>query len=77
MDKKQVETPLFLDVQALAHMLGLSVRTIWRLHDEGAIPRALRIGRRSIRWDRRAIIRWTEDGCPRVSRTRQSNGTSA
>jgi predicted DNA-binding transcriptional regulator AlpA len=52
------------DVSDLATMLKLSTRTVWRLSDGGVIPGRLRIGK-SVRWSKRVVDSWIEQGCPR------------
>ena len=47
----------------LARALGCSARHVWRLHDAGQLPPAVRIGR-LVRWPRKLIEEWIADGCP-------------
>jgi predicted DNA-binding transcriptional regulator AlpA len=54
-----------LDAKAIAKMLGLSVRTIWRLSDGGQMPKPVRLGS-AVRWKTDEINRWIESGCPKV-----------
>lgn len=51
----------------VADRLQCSVRHVWRMHDDGRLPAALRIGR-LVRWPRPLIDRWIADGCPRARR---------
>lgn len=53
----------FLDVKALAEILGFSVRTIWRYADNGTIPPPVLVGSWSVRWRRDAIEKWISQGC--------------
>ena len=38
-------TPLLLNVDQVASVLGISSRTVWRLHDSGQMPQCVRLGR--------------------------------
>lgn len=51
-----------LDVHAVAGMLGVSSRHVWRLADRGAMPPAVRLGG-SVRWSRRLLEQWIAGGC--------------
>jgi predicted DNA-binding transcriptional regulator AlpA len=55
-----VEEVLLLDVRAVARLLSLSVRTVWRLNDLGQMPRPLRI-RAAVRWHREDIDAWLRE----------------
>ena len=48
----------------LAALLQCSARHVWRLHDAGAMPPAVRVGR-LVRWTKSAIASWMDAGCPR------------
>lgn len=52
-----------LDVNAVAKLLACSPRHVWRLHDRGAMPAAVRLGALR-RWAWRSIQQWLEEGCP-------------
>lgn len=56
-----------LDVHAVAAMLGVSPRTVYRLSDAGRMPSTLRLGS-LVRWDRAALDEWIAAGCPRCDR---------
>lgn len=56
-----------LDVQAIAAMLGVSDRHVYRLCDSGRMPGPVKLGGAN-RWRRDEIAKWIADGCPRVSR---------
>ncbi len=49
--------PLLLSAGALAQLLGVSVRHVWRLRDAGDLPAPIKLGK-LIRWRRAAIERW-------------------
>jgi excisionase family DNA binding protein len=55
-----------LDVVAVAALLGVSSRHVYRLADGGRMPRPLKLGG-ARRWDRAAIESWIADGCPATS----------
>ena len=54
-----------LDVRAVAGVLNVSVRTVYRLADAGRMPAPVRLGA-LIRWPRRAVLDWIAAGCPAV-----------
>lgn len=51
----------------VAGLLQCSVRHVWRLHDSGDMPAAVRIGR-LVRWPKSLIASWIADGCPKRRR---------
>ena len=55
-----------LSAPAVARMLDLSARQVWRLLAGGRIPRPVRIGR-SVRWRPADLAQWIADGCPKIS----------
>jgi excisionase family DNA binding protein len=54
-----------LDVRTVARLLGVSVRTVYRLADAGRMPAPVRLGA-LVRWPRRAMLDWISNGCPVV-----------
>lgn len=64
---KAIQTPTelarMLDVAAVALMLGVSSRHVYRLADSGKMPRPVKLGG-AVRWDRRTIENWIDSGCP-------------
>lgn len=50
-----------LTIEDFAAVLKVSVRTTRRLHDQGKLPRAIRIGT-ALRWRREAIDQFLRDG---------------
>lgn len=50
-----------LKVADMAKLLGVSVRTIWRLRDAGVLPPAVRFGR-SVRWANDTLEEWIARG---------------
>lgn len=60
------ELARLLDVGAVAAMLGVSGRHVYRLADSGRMPRPIRLGG-AVRWDRDTIERWITDGCQAVA----------
>lgn len=52
-----------LSAKALAKMLSLSVRTVWRLRSAGKLPETVKVGG-SIRFERGTIDKWIRMGCP-------------
>jgi excisionase family DNA binding protein len=59
-----------LTVDAVAEMLGVSSRHVYRLADAGRMPRPLRLGG-ARRWDRSVVEQWIADGCPATSPTKR------
>ena len=53
---------LLLDVQTVAALLDCSPRHVYRLHDAGRMPSAIKVGA-LVRWSRLAIDSWIEAGC--------------
>lgn len=56
-----------LDVQAVAALLGISARTVYRLSDAGRMPGPVKLGS-LVRWNRAAIDEWIAAGCPKCER---------
>ena len=56
--------PELLDARAVARLLDCSPRTVYRLADSGRIPAPVRLGG-LVRWSRRGLEGWIEEGCPR------------
>jgi predicted DNA-binding transcriptional regulator AlpA len=61
---------VLIDKHAVARLLGVSWRHVDRLRDRGAMPPPVKLGA-SVRWDRRAIVAWVSQGCPKI---RQAHG---
>lgn len=59
--------PLLITVHDVATILGISVRSVWRLRDSGQIISSVRVGG-AVRWRRDEILQWIKDGCPRPPR---------
>ena len=57
-DRAVGETVL-LNVGAVARICAVSTQTIWRLHNRGDFPKAVRIGR-SVRWHADDVAAWLE-----------------
>ncbi len=63
MSKTQSEATLvLLNVRQVAAWLGVSQRSVWRLHDSGRMPRAVKLGS-SVRWRRADIAEWVAMDC--------------
>jgi len=62
--QEQAKSPSrLLTVEAVALMLDVSKRTVYRLSDAGRMPRPVKLGG-AVRWDRTAISSWIAAGCP-------------
>ncbi len=59
----QEVAPLLISVQTVAKMLGISTRSVWRLHSAGKFIAPVRIGA-LVRWRHDDVERWVSDGCP-------------
>lgn len=57
--------PELLKAAEVAQLLSFGERTIFRMSDAGKMPPPLKIGG-SVRWSRRALRTWIDDGCPPV-----------
>lgn len=57
------EEPALITPRELAHLLSVSVRTLWRLRSTGRLPAEIRLGG-SVRWQRAETSAWIAAGCP-------------
>lgn len=57
---------LLLDVEEVAAMLDISMRSVWRRVSEGLMPKPIRLGT-SVRWRRSEIEDWVAAGCPPIN----------
>jgi excisionase family DNA binding protein len=55
--------PLLIPVREVARMLGISPRSVWRLHRTRKLIAPVKIGG-SVRWRRDELQRWVNAGCP-------------
>jgi predicted DNA-binding transcriptional regulator AlpA len=53
-----------LNCSAIAELLSLSKRSVFRLEREGKMPRAIYLRNRAPRWRESQIREWIERGCP-------------
>jgi excisionase family DNA binding protein len=56
-----------LDVKDVSGLLRCSSRHVYRLADAGKMPRPVKLGA-LVRWSRRTIEQWIQEGCPAVGR---------
>jgi excisionase family DNA binding protein len=68
-------TAKLLNVKEVSEMLGISERTIYRLSDAGDMPRPVKLGA-SVRWRRRELENWVEDGCPKDCNVKKQKTSS-
>src|SRR5690606_16763111 len=61
---------LLITADELANLLGLSTRTVWRMHSAGRLPAPIKLGR-AVRWRHKEIHAWIEAGCPDSWRDQQ------
>jgi excisionase family DNA binding protein len=57
------DEPALITPRELAHLLSVSVRTLWRLRSTGRLPAEIRLGG-SVRWHRADALAWIAAGCP-------------
>ncbi len=55
--------PELLNAKQVAGMLNVSQRTLYRLKDGNQLPKEVELGS-SVRWRRREVIQWIDQGCP-------------
>ncbi len=60
MDDKRTNgfEPLLIDVKGVASALGVSKRTVERMHANGVLPPSVRIGKTGVRWRMADIREW-------------------
>ncbi len=58
--------PELLTLKELAALCQVSERTAWQWATDGTAPPALKIGRGTVRYSRRAYEQWIAAGCPRI-----------
>ncbi len=56
--------PLLIEVEGVAEMTGLSVRSIWRFSSSGKMPKPIAIGGKAKRWSYQELLKWVEERCP-------------
>lgn len=54
---------LLIPVAEVAQLLGVAVRTVWRMASANEIVKPIRL-RGNVRWNRRELEAWVEAGCP-------------
>ncbi len=57
-----------LNVNEVADILGISPRTVYRLAQQGQMPRPVKLGTSLVRWHRDALDIWLDRGCPRTEK---------
>jgi predicted DNA-binding transcriptional regulator AlpA len=57
------EVSLMMSARAIAAMLGVSIRQVWRLNATGKLPRPIRLGG-SVKWKKTEIMKWFDNDCP-------------
>jgi predicted DNA-binding transcriptional regulator AlpA len=62
------EPALLLDVTAVAQLLGVSPRHVWRMADAGEFPRPVAVGAKLKRWPRSVVLAWIESQTAAASR---------
>lgn len=56
--------PELLTLRELAALCQVSERTAWQWATDGTAPPALKIGKGTVRYSRRAYADWVSRGCP-------------
>lgn len=62
-------SPVLIDVEVFAALLGVSTRHLRRMVDAGKAPQPVRLGG-CVRWPRATAEAWIADGCPSNCRKR-------
>lgn len=57
---KPTEPALLLDVAAVARLLDVSPRHVWRMADAGEFPRPVAVGSKLKRWPRAVVVAWID-----------------
>lgn len=55
--------PVLITAADLAHMMQISIRTLWRLRSAGQLIKPIRIGGNT-RWRLDEVQNWIAEGCP-------------
>lgn len=60
--KGEQEQPMLMDLRAIAHVLSLGHRTLWRYIKAGTFPKPdVVIGQRVLRWKRDTVMDWLDE----------------
>jgi len=62
-------SPVLLDIEGFAGLLGVSTRHLRRMVDAGKAPQPVRLGG-CVRWNRETVAAWLSAGCPSNCRKR-------
>ena len=60
---RSLRQPLLISVEEVSDLLGISVRSVWRLHSSHQIPEPVRLAG-SVRWRLSEVRDWVDAGCP-------------
>jgi predicted DNA-binding transcriptional regulator AlpA len=52
--------PEMLRMQEVADLLGIGLRSLTRCVSSGVFPSPVRLGTRTLRWSRRAVLAWID-----------------
>ncbi len=63
MGKIPEDTGLLIDVKTMAKLLNVSERMVYRLADQNAAPKPIKLGA-LVRWRLTEVIEWIDSGCP-------------
>ena len=55
------QQPILIAAAEVARLLGISIRTVWRMRDAGTLPQPLRLGNKLVRWQRGDIANYLND----------------
>jgi len=62
-EKPPEDQGLLIDSRQAARLLKVSERMLWSMHNCGAMPKPIRIGR-AVRWSLEGLKKWVDAGCP-------------
>jgi len=57
------QEPLLITAAELAHLLHVSLRTLWRLRSAHQVPKPVRLGG-TVGWRLDEVRNWIDGGCP-------------
>jgi predicted DNA-binding transcriptional regulator AlpA len=58
--------PEMLSLREVAQLLGIGLRSLGRNVNEGLFPPPVRLGRRTLRYSRRAVLAWIDEKSGRL-----------
>lgn len=75
MKKPCPTSSVLLDTEQVSRLLRVSTRHVQRLVSSARMPAPVRIGA-LVRWNRRSIEQWIDEGCPEVGLARSDESVA-